>query len=359
MPPVINVKFDQHDHRVYCSGETLSGRVEVSCTKATLIRSISIQVLGFAKTFWDRTIVCSCKLNCIKRDHSTYYDHSGREEYMSKHIYLLGSPDATPVEFCSGLHKYEFSFDLSPTLPSSFEGAFGYIRYLAKVAIDRPNTSILTTVEKFAIINAFDLNKDSPVLKLRADVETVYEPGCLCCSSKPFQLKASVPQTGLIAGQIIPVRTEINNASNLDVRDVRFYLRKIITYYSNKRKRKSSKTDIVELVSVSCAYMVRKGCNKFEEFLAVPKTQSSTKDMNLGLIQISYDIKVEVVLHMWRKNPFVVLPITIGTVALKDVVQNEVTFNKNSKNYGADELEPLNGKAFGDNEDVYIEFIDE
>lgn len=73
---------------------------------------------------------------------------------------------ATPVEFCSGLHKYEFSFDLSPTLPSSFEGAFGYIRYLAKVAIDRPNTSILTTVEKFAIINAFDLNKDSPVLKV-------------------------------------------------------------------------------------------------------------------------------------------------------------------------------------------------
>lgn len=57
------------------------------------VLGISIQVLGFAKTFWDRTIVCSCKLNCIKRDHSTYYDHSGREEYMSKHIYLLGSPD--------------------------------------------------------------------------------------------------------------------------------------------------------------------------------------------------------------------------------------------------------------------------
>lgn len=48
---------------------------------------------------------------------------------------------------------------LPPSLPSSFEGGIGYVRYLVKGTIDRPWRFDDDTVRPFTVLSALDLNQ--------------------------------------------------------------------------------------------------------------------------------------------------------------------------------------------------------
>ena len=51
-----------------------------------------------------------------------------------------------------GAHKHQFSFQLPLSLPSSFEGAHGYVRYWAKACMDRPWKFNHDTKSAFTVI---------------------------------------------------------------------------------------------------------------------------------------------------------------------------------------------------------------
>lgn len=58
-----------------------------------------------------------------------------------------------------GQHTFPFSFVLPPSLPSSFEGGIGYVRYLVQGTIDRPWRFDDHTVRPFTVLSALDLNQ--------------------------------------------------------------------------------------------------------------------------------------------------------------------------------------------------------
>ena len=62
-----------------------------------------------------------------------------------------------------GTHTYYFECKLPPELPSSFEGQYGQIRYLAKAYLDRPSDvvskkSSIVTKKAFTVLSGLDLN---------------------------------------------------------------------------------------------------------------------------------------------------------------------------------------------------------
>lgn len=59
-----------------------------------------------------------------------------------------------------GEHNYEFQFRLPANLPSSFEGDFGHIRYIATVVLDIPNWPDDEYQQPFTVIKPLDLNDD-------------------------------------------------------------------------------------------------------------------------------------------------------------------------------------------------------
>jgi hypothetical protein len=50
---------------------------------------------------------------------------------------------------------------------------------------------------------------------------------CLCCESGPLTMVLSLPVTGYVPGQDIPVTIEIDNASDVCVTNVRCRLKKV------------------------------------------------------------------------------------------------------------------------------------
>ena len=65
-----------------------------------------------------------------------------------------------------GTHMHEFSFQLPQALPSSFEGAHGYVRYWAKATMDRPWKFDHDTKTAFTVISHLDLNDYADQLRV-------------------------------------------------------------------------------------------------------------------------------------------------------------------------------------------------
>lgn len=66
---------------------------------------------------------------------------------------LVGTSDLT-----AGNHIFDFKFILPEALPSSLEGAFGYVRYTAKVILKRKYKIDLCYQTNFTVLSHIDLN---------------------------------------------------------------------------------------------------------------------------------------------------------------------------------------------------------
>ena len=70
--------------------------------------------------------------------------------------------------------------------------------------------------------------------------------------------------------------------------------------------------------------------------LIVPKTIAPTNVKHSGIIQISYELKVEAQLENYRKKVDFSIPIVIGTIPLSNNTNGHVNQNNNNNNNEAD-----------------------
>lgn len=60
-----------------------------------------------------------------------------------------------------GQQVYPFTCVLPPTLPSSFEGVHGFVRYTVKVIFDRPWKFDQEVKVAFTVLSPLDLNQNA------------------------------------------------------------------------------------------------------------------------------------------------------------------------------------------------------
>lgn len=137
---------------------------------------------------------------------------------------------------------------------------------------------------------------------------------CGPCRTGPFSIVASIPQSGFVSGQIIKVSTEVTNMSNIPVDEMKFLLRKIVSYHSQTPTSKT-KQEIVEIQERRTGGVSKNDHGRFLVSLPVPPVPPT--NINLcKVIHISYEIKVEARLSGLHTNPYICIPITIGTIPL-------------------------------------------
>lgn len=221
----------------------------------------------------------------------------------------------TQAEFAAGLHKFNFSCQLPPQLPTSFESKYGHIRYQVKVEMERPWKFDIKYCFAFTVLKVLDLNYESPALRspLKNEVTKNFFFGL---GSKTLFVSAEILSSGYVAGQFVTISVKINNESNVDVEEIKFSLKKFIHYNSQSPRRKTRER--VEMAAETRhAGVPGKSKGNIEAQLVIPAVPP-TNIAFCSVIQVSYEIHVQAKVGGIHRSPLLRLPITLGTVPLQN-----------------------------------------
>ncbi|XP_055902060.1 arrestin domain-containing protein 2-like isoform X2 [Eupeodes corollae] len=287
------IVFDKNDHGTFFTGQIVSG--------------IQLKICGFSSATWkDR------RSGAKKEHHHKKRRFSGREDYISSNTFLKGSDTGQEVIVEPGSHVFTFQCLIPENCPSSFEGKYGHIRYVAKVIMINSLSKNHAYTVGFTVLKLLDLNWDSSLLKMPANIEAI-EGFCLS-TAKPVLLSVDITQTGYVPGQMILVSGEVNNQSNCDAKKINVYLNLKATYTSDC-PRTNFKTEKICLVKKESSPVARRSRRNFTEIIRVPATAPTCEHLS-KIVRISYEISVVAVMNGFIRNAKAVIPITIGNVPL-------------------------------------------
>jgi Arrestin (or S-antigen), C-terminal domain len=173
------------------------------------------------------------------------------------------------------------------------------------------------------VIRPVDLNNENPCLRLPNQRKFVKRFCCWPCRSAPLMLTAQIPMSGYAPGQTINIAGELNNKSSVTVHAIHFALKKTVTYISDTPSTKE-KIDVLEIITVATTDRITSGCTVFNVPLLIPAV-APTNLTQSKVIHQTYELIVEARVSRCLRNPKVSMPITIGTVPLRQLPESPLT----------------------------------
>lgn len=141
-----------------------------------------------------------------------------------------------------------------------------------------------------------------------------------CCGpfkNQPLQFQISLPQSGFVPGQNIPVSVLVQNESKIPVELVKIEL-VMMAHFVAQRRTRNQRTVLTKYKTEEG--VLRHTNKRFDCALPVPATPPTC--MNLcRLIQIMYQIEVEIKVKGWYRNQLLCAPVTIGNVPFVQMPQ--------------------------------------
>jgi hypothetical protein len=251
----------------------------------------------------------------VGKDRRTVRIHyEGRDDYLSSTTYLVGSENGNAIEILPGLHTYSFSCTLPHQIPTSFEGQHGHIRYTIRLSLERPWKFDHVFRVAFTVLKPYDLNYDTPILKIPSQMEVSRSFCCGPCKSGPLLVIGTIPQSGYVPGQMIFVTAEIVNSSNVEISHLTFSLKKNVIYYCQSPRVKSRR-EVDTVIEKRVNGVAKHDSARFEQKLLIPSVPP-TNISYCRVIHITYNILIKLYTSGTHFNPNLEIPITIGTVPL-------------------------------------------
>ncbi|XP_026282834.2 arrestin domain-containing protein 3-like isoform X2 [Frankliniella occidentalis] len=302
MPVILRISFDR-PYAAYYGGETVTGRVDMQVDKPTQIRAVTITFRGEASVHWTET-----KSKSSGTGSSTEtVTYSASEIYFSNKVYFVGG-DSGDITLSPGDYVYAFQCLLPPTLPNSFEGVHGHIRYTTKAVVHRPWKFDHGARAAFTVVAPLDLNM-YPQARAPIEREQSKHFCCLWCKSGPLTMSVRVPHGGYVPGQTILLQIQIDNASTTNVRNLRGTLNQVVRWNA------TSKTKVTEgrMVDLVFDREVKANDSKvFSQMINVPPVPPSNLN-NCRIIDLEYLLTVTARVGGAHLNLEIKAPLLIGT----------------------------------------------
>lgn len=127
-------------------------------------------------------------------------------------------------------------------------------------------------------------------------------------------IRVCLPQSGYVPGQTIITTVQVSNQSRIKVEMVKFILRQIIHYHSSSPQTKKLE-EIIDICQHRIITADDKELNQLKQDLVIPAVPP-TISMLSRVINIYYEVKVEIKVRGAHVNPVICIPITIGTYPL-------------------------------------------
>ncbi|KAM6218438.1 arrestin domain-containing protein 2 [Rhynchocyon petersi] len=193
---------------VFSGGQVVTGRVLVELASAARVGSLKLRARGQAHVHWTESRSAGS---------STAYTQSYNErvEVVNHHATLLAPDTGETTTLPPGRHEFPFSFQLPPTLVTSFEGRHGSVRYSIKATLHRPWAPARRARKVFTVIEPVDINTPALLAPQAGTREKVAR--AWYCNRGLVSLSAKIDRKGYTPGEVIPVFAEIDNGTTRPV----------------------------------------------------------------------------------------------------------------------------------------------
>ncbi|XP_053665036.1 arrestin domain-containing protein 17-like [Anopheles marshallii] len=306
--PACTILFDDNVHGVFFAGQKFTGTVDIDLPKAKKVKGISLKVTGLARVLWSETYGTG-----------TTIVFQGKEDFLKHSMDFVRSETDEPIVVEPGRQVYKFALVLPTTLPTSFEGDYGYIRYTVRVVFERPWKFDQSYKIAFTVVNQLNLNTVSPPVNVAVVQEHIKHFYCGPCRSPPLAINVLLPMTGYVPGQFILAKADISNGSNKSISEVKLKLRRRVRYCS-KTPYDHVRSVYNTLAKFQCSGVDAKGSAGYERRFLVPSEAPTRSDT---IIRIEYFVEVTAKVVGMAYSPQVRIPITIGTVPLMNLSQRQ------------------------------------
>lgn len=244
---------------------------------------------------------------------------SGEQQFFHYVRDLFGKKHGNIMEVSAGEYVYPFEYELPNNIAYSVEGKYGEIYYGIKVVLDIPHDIDKEVRLPLTLIRYEDLNT-MPLLKYPKsdEVSKTFCSFCFCCCcfrNSPLILTASIPFSGYVPGQMIPIAIEMNNQSHVDVKATKISLKAVHTfsfeYPSTCKQVEKYRLDYKIIKGVKSGKYV-----KIDDHLKVPEMLNPSNDGQCKVFQITYVVKITAIVDDPHENPFLLIPLRIGSFPL-------------------------------------------
>lgn len=284
------------DKRVFQPGDTISGVLLLNTNKEITLRGVRVELHGVGNV----------------RIRSGKVTYARRETYLGFQSILLGRAPfqaGSDIKLQPGNYNFPFQFPLpvSP-LPTSFEGAYGSVRYWLDAVVDRPWRIDLNTRTPLVIVERVQI-RSPEFLEPRLKQEDRML-GWPCCPSGQLHTKARIGCLAYCPGQEVKISGLVNNESSKTVIGFEAQLVQTVLY---KAPEATTRTVTEKLYVLKKEQELAPGDQTNVEFdsFVIPPVQPTTK--GFGCIDISYAIKFKVRVKK-AFNTDIIFPVVITTV---------------------------------------------
>ncbi|TKR76313.1 hypothetical protein L596_017470 [Steinernema carpocapsae] len=224
-----DIEFNNSEH-AYFAGQEISGRVVIELSEPKKVNEILLELKGRARTYWTKHSGKS-RSHCSHSE--PYFCEQFNTNYTAKFTVTTQSEkkkNSSERILPEGRHEVPFSYTLPKTLPSSFEGDYGYIRYTCRAICERPWDFDIVTKKAFTVIGIEDINEDPKAAQPASASDSNSSIKFCCRKNGNVITELSVERTGYTPGEVVRIKGKITNQSSRTLKNSSLRLRQHVSY---------------------------------------------------------------------------------------------------------------------------------
>ncbi|XP_019637119.1 PREDICTED: arrestin domain-containing protein 3-like [Branchiostoma belcheri] len=306
---------------VFMPGQWVTGQVVVDLSDEMKMRAIELTFKGKGHVEWRENQQVQDGGEPEQEEVRYWAD----EEFLDREITVLGKDESGDNRTLdAGHHVFPFQYQLPQDgLPTSFEGAHGYIRYSVIGKIDKPWKFDHKTKRAFTVLDMVDLNQQPTAMTpLRGQESKTL--CCLCCASGPIELQVMAERSAYCPGELINIKGSLENNSSSRITKVKARLKQEVVYNADhpEHKPRPITKDLGTAEEGGCE---EGGTVDLNLTLPVPAVPPSNLRY-CSLINLTYKLDVSAHFDGAHTSMELSFPILIGSIPLRSIYPTPPAF---------------------------------
>lgn len=281
MPNLRIALVQESANQVYYSGNTITGNLLLVVNEPKSYKHVSVQFVGKSYVHWTESRTEGSGNN----QRTVTYSYTSTEPYVDLVATVWNNQQSPDGKLAPGQYSWPFVINIPPTVPSSFEGSVGHIRYNLLGRIGTGALKFDHVVEVRIPVQQL-LSITDPRLLQPQRQEVQKRVCCLCCASQPIVLNVSVPKTGFCIGDSFPLHVSLENGSRRRI-TMTAAINQKVTYFAQGHQHWGGKT----LINVGSDQIEPWATRNWDPNIQIPPTDI-VDESSCRNIKVAYSLTV-------------------------------------------------------------------